>query len=354
LSTLSGSLASGELEECRLRFLEADIQPHGTLSITYPNREQLESLVDLREEGTIRFFQLTLKPVGLAAEDISVWLDNVTIGRENFSLPGTTDTLYLNNSELVYYPIAGMDLRRGFFEAIITPDWTREGRTTLKVEEAFTIFSAKNDHDESFSMFYDEREGLMLVATTAETQTIMSVGRIIPLEQYAPIKFSVAWDSEGTRIQDTGANVILWLDDVFVGTFSLDWNVQVTKNTYFFIGSRAYQSDVAFNAYRTYGTQSGGIKIVPKIQSITGGVENVLIAAEPRKVDFDAQVTLKDKILISPDGVNYVPGNDVSLPFIYDNVAPDDSFSIWLKTNFPQDTTNMSRIAHLRTRWRTG
>jgi hypothetical protein len=352
LQSLQGTANSVELKQHLLRFLDADEKALGSIDLTFPDREQLESNVDFIS-GPLEFFEIELSPVGTASEDIILWFDNFTIKRENFTLPGRhSNTLYLNNSELVYYPMSGFDMRRGYFEAVITPDWGSSGRTTLRVEEVFTIFTAVNEFGESLSLFYDVRSGLMLTAGSKDTRTQMQIGFLQRLQQYKPIKLGIAWDSEGTRIDArSGATVRIYIDDIAVGDFIHPWKVTASKSTFFFVGSRVYQTDVAFNPLQTYPTIFSH-KIVPKTASLTGGIENVLISSEPSQTSYDISETLRDKIFISLDGVTYYAGTDSVLPLVVTDVTQGDEVQVWVKTLLPVNSKNLSRVAFLTSRWK--
>ena len=355
LSSLQGDTDSVELKKHLLRFFEAPEKGEGELSENYPDRVQLESQVNFKE-GPLGFFELEVKPLGEAPEDINIWLDNLDVTRENFTLPGKFgNTLYLNNSELIYYPISAFDMSKGYIEMVITPDWNQRGRTTLAVEEAFTLFTIVNDAEESFSAFYEKRSGLVFASTSGDTRTIMQVGFLTAVEKNKPFKIGVAWDSEGRRIDArSGANLRLFVNDNVIGDYLGDWKITPTKTAYLFIGSRAYQSDLAFNPNQFQSELSGVVaKFIPETFSITGGVENLLVSSEPRQVVFAERQLLKDKILISLDGVTYVSASDTSLPFIVQGIPHGDSVDVWIKTNLPKDTTNLARLAFLNTRWKT-
>lgn len=351
LASLQSQINSLELTKQSLRFLDAESKATGTIDPVNPDRTALESKVDFIN-GPIGFFELEIKPSGTASSDINIWLDNFDIVRENFSLQGINKTLYLNNSELIYYPVTDFDIRRGFFEAVITPDWDGTAIRTQLEDEAFTIFTAVNSLDESLSCFYDARYGLMIVTSTAEVKTSFPVGKFDIIEKYKPFKLSLVWDSEGTSIDaKANSNLRIWLNDLLVGDFVLDFPIQNTKSNYFFIGSRAYQSDVAINAKDVYPSKVA-MKLMPKTNSLTGGIENVLLSRAPKKLSYSDVKYLRDKIFISIDGVNYYNGADPALPFILYNIPAGDSVDVWVTTNLPKDTANLSRVAYLRSRWR--
>ena len=340
-----------ELSQYNLKFLNAPIKGVGTINYNTPGREQFESKVDFKN-GPLTFFEITLKPKSTTTEDFNIWLDNVHITRENFTVQGINKTCYLNNSELIYYPVTGIGLEKGYFEAVITPDWDNRFGTTFKEEEAFTIFTMINDYDETFSVFYEERLGLQIAVTIGSSKTYFNPGHILALDKYDPIKVGIAWDSSGgLSDKESDANVQIWLDDVYIGYFIGNWYPTPTKNTYFFIGSKAYFPDIASYASELlFGGE--GITLLPETYSLHGGIENLMLASEPVRISYSDLQELKDKIYVSLDGINYVPGTDESLPFIINSVPAGDSISVWVKSNFPKDTTNMGRIAFLRTRWR--
>lgn len=353
LSALQGDLSSVELNSYRLKFKEAPIQGIPGISINSRDRSDLESKVNFKE-GPIQFVEFELKPKGTASQDIIVWLDNFSIDREKFELPGQFgNSLYLNNSELLHYPLANFDIRKGYFEAIVTPDWDTNANTTITKWEAFTIFSAVNDLDESFSCVYAPfNMGLIFTIGTQDRRYNLTVGKLNNLKRYVPFKIGVAWDSKGELIEDNSqASLKVWVNDQPVSEFEVKWEITQTKNTYFFIGSKAPETDLALNTPIEFPTTNPG-KISPDIQSVTGGIENVLLNREPVRIDFKDIQTLKDKIEVSVDGITYFKGSSEDLPLIFSDLESGESFDLWVRTNFPKDTKNMSRTAYLRTRWR--
>lgn len=349
---IEDDINSEVLTKHTLRFLEADDKGEGEYDFAHPDRLDLYSKVDFIN-GPLEFFEIELSPKTITSSDINIWLDNFQITRENFTLLGKyNNTLYLNNSELIYYPITGFDIRKGFFEAIITPDWDLNATLTPKKVEVFTIFSIVNGNNESFSFFYDARLGLVFVISTDTTKTTLEVGKFIKDIRYKPVKLSVAWDSEGNDIDArSNSNLRLWIDDIVIGDFITKWEIEKTKDIYFFVGSRAYQSDVAISTLTNYPTTIP-IKIVPKTNSLTGGIENLILSSTPKKVNFEDLKILRDKIYLSIDGVNFYKGSDPAFPFVFENIQPNEVVNAWIKLKLPEDTNNLSRTAFLRSKWR--
>lgn len=352
LDSLQNQIDTIQLKQHFLKFLSAQKKGEGSLDLGRPDRSQLESQVDFKK-GPISFFEVELKPLTEASSDINIWLDQFSITRENFTLPGRFgDTLYLNNSELIYYPFVNLDLNQGYFEVVITPDWEGEGRTTLKEEQAFTLFTLVNDSDESLNVFYDSRSGLTAVVTTATVQKIFQVGRVLSIKKYTPFKLGLAWDSSGKNLDSrSNSNLRVFINDSYVGDFIGSWEVTPSKNVYCFIGARAYQSAVGINTVKGYLGEVA-MKLVPKTYSVTGGIENILLSSSPKKLEYKEITLLRDKIEISLNGTDYYSGSDPNLPLIIEDVPVNGEVDLWVRTTFPEDIKNMSREAHLRTRWR--
>jgi len=354
LASIEGDIASTELERYNFRFKDAPIQGIPGINLNSVDRSDLESRVDFKN-GPLGFVELELKPLDTTSVDINVWLDNFKIVRENFSLPGKyNDTLYLNNLEYLYYPLSGFRIDKGFFEAWITPDWDFQANTTVTKSEAFTVFTAVNELDESLTCTYSAFSGFTLTITTKTNRISLVTGRVFDIEKYKPFKFSIAWDSSGKEIdQIAGSTVRIWFNDISIMHFTTTWDIEITKNSYFFIGGKAPEIDIAMNITDEYLSSVPG-KIVPDLKSVTAGIENVIISREPKKFEFSQLQTLKDKIKISIDGVNFYEGTSNNLPILIENVPPGDSLRVWIKTDLPKDTRNLARKAHLRTRWRRG
>lgn len=339
------------LELLKLKFLSANDRALGELDLLRPELANFESKVNF-QTGPLEFFELELVPSGTLTSEVTVWLDRPHILRENFTLSGINPTLYLNNSELVYFPTTNLNLKQGFIEFTLTPDWDRNSQLTPEREQAFTLFTMCNSADESFSLYYDSRKGLVLSFYNSSDKLNLDFGDLLSLEKYKPIKLALSWDSSGQSVSDIpGATAVLWVNDRLAGYFKDTWEIAQTKDVYLFLGSRASSSSVAINTTLNYETNSP-IKIVPDTRSVTGGLEDLILCNTPQRVSYSSLQTLRDKIYLSIDGVNYYSGTDPALPFLLYNIAPGDSVQVWVKTNLPEDTTNMQRTGFLRARWR--
>lgn len=351
LTSISGQLNSN-FQQLDFRFLDAIRKSEGSIDSNFSDQGDLESKVDFIN-GPLTFFELELKPLGTAGSDIIIWLDNFNIKREKFTLPGKfANTLYLNNSELLYYPLSDFNIENGFFEAIITPDWSKTATRSVKKMEAFTIFSAINGEDESFSCWYDSNRGLIFAVSTLEVKTTFQAGYIKNLEKYKPFKLSVSWSANNILLDGAAnTNIKVWINDIPAGEFFTDWTIKQSKDVLFFIGSRAYQSDVAINLATTYQFPLPS-KFLPDVKSLHGGIENVLVANTNKKISFSDLKNLKDFIYISLDNITYYQASSSNLPITLNNISNGDTIEIYVKTNLPIDTFNLTRDAVLRTRWR--
>jgi hypothetical protein len=356
LNSISGSVNSETLSLVSLKFKDATVV--NKIGFNYERDTAEDRLTPL--DFTVQdftFLQLEIKPVGTPVSNLSMWLDDFYLTRESFGIPGIpgTNALYLNNSELVYYPISDFDIRKGYFEAIIIPDWDSSGILDVRVEQVFTIFSSLNSLNESFSCYYSQRYGLVFIAYSQITQERhrFYCGKLPNIQKYKPFKLGVAWDSTAEGIA-SGANVTLrvWLNDTKLKEFIEPWDIQKTKDSYFFLGSRAYQNDVAISGTSDYPKFIDDAILVPTTSSLVGGIQNVLLSKVPERVYFEEIQYLKDKIYLSIDGINYYNGADPTLPITIYSIAPGSSVDVWIKVNLPNSLKNLSRVGYLRTRWR--
>lgn len=352
LDKIQPLITSGVLSQQLLKFLDAEDR-FQEVNNYQMKAEDFQSSIDFTK--SITFFELEIKPSGMVLEDINIWLDDCSIVRENFTASGTVPTLYLNNSELLYYPMTNFNIKKGFFEATITPDWDQQVFDISNIEHdtVFTIFTALNGINESFSCFYDSRFGLTFSSVNVDgVKTHLTSGFIRTLIKYKPIKISIAWDSEGSSIDaKVGSTIRVWVDDQVAGDFTTQWSLTQTKDTYFFIGSKSNLHDVGLSTLENYAT-TVPIKIVPITKSLHGAIEDLIIASKPKKIFFEELQSLKDRIYLSIDGINYYNGSDPLLPFLLYNIGSGDYVDLWIKTNLPIDTRNLQREGFLKARWR--
>lgn len=356
LSTISGTILQDQFTEINLRFKDATVINKIPFNYDYDTGESRLTQLDLTTQE-FTYLQIQLKPLAVQNNNISIWLDNFDIKRESFGLTGlnNTNTLYLNNSELVYFPMTDFDIRKGFFEAVVTPDWNEDGILDPRNEKVFTIFSALNSLNESFSCYYSERYGLVIVAYSANTQDRRKFycGKLTGIKQYKPFKLSIAWDSESTSIDSTaGITVRVWLNDQVVKDFIEPWSISNTKDNYFFIGGRANQNDVTVSGTSDYPKYVNDLIITPQTESLTGGIQNLILAKTPQKLYYNDLQLLKDKIYLSIDGINYYNGISPVLPITIYNVDPEESIDVWVKVNIPNNRRNLARTGYLRSKWR--
>lgn len=341
-----------DFNKIKLKFKEGIQTGVGSFEEQVENIEFLDSQVDFIN-GPIGFFEVELKPEETLNEDFILWLDLPGITREAFELQGLNKTLYLNNSEALYYPHAGINMNKGYFEAVITPDWNSGGyRSNLLKTEAFTIFTLYNNQDESMSLFYSSYTGLAIAINTVENKYLFTCGFLTEECQYKPTKVSVSWDSLGLSIDSlANSSIRVWINDTVVSNFYQTWDFKASENSQLFIGSKASQYDVSFNTLEI-ATTDFAYKVIPDTFSLNGGIENLIFSCDSSKVIFDEILSLKDYILLSLDGINYYSSSNSSLPFTLYNVMPGEEIDLWIKTNFPSNINTLAREAFLKTRWR--
>lgn len=340
-------LSVSSLSKQKLKIKEAEIFP------SYEG-DEFPSKMTLTKD--IKYFCMYLSPISRTTEDITLWLDNFCIERETFNLQGKNKTLYLNNGELLYYPLTGFNINRGMVELTVTPDWNNKGsREPAGVggDELYTIFSTINEFSETFSVNYSMRLGLAVSVTTVDERFQFPIAFITELERYRPFKLTTLWDSEGEGIDSLeNTTVRLFWNDKPIAKISRRWQFQYSRTCMLFIGSKAFLPDLADIGYNAVLQGGSAFSIYPNTFSVTGGVEDLLISSRPKKLNYAQIQALKDKILVSLDGVNFYSGSDITLPFIIEGVLPNEAVDVWIKTNLPKNTKNLSRKANLTTRWR--
>lgn len=359
LDSLENPLQEGELLLNKFRFRSA--REKGGNANLY---ESTADLKDLAPQTNFKDGPIAHLEIGLAAKtansDITIWLDNFHIERENFSLPGKfNSTLYLTNSELVYFPMTGFDMRKGYFECIITPDWDSEGLLEVTNglrpgDQVYTIFSASNSETEYMSLYYTTRqkEGLRFVVNTTDSKLDLVIGDILKLKRYdTHLKIGLLWDNEGKRINKrSGSTARIYLDDILIGDLTATWNVTDTRDTYFFIGSKTYVQ-AASSPLVQFVEFGFNIEVKPTINSLKGGIENILLLSDPIKLDFEKVISLKDRILLSKDGISFYPGSSPQLPLTYSGIMNGEEVSFYVKTDLPQNIENMPREGFIKARW---
>lgn len=353
--SLSGLSAQSlnEFTLIKLKFKEAQNQSNGDFDLITPSVTDLEPLVNFNE-GPIEYFELFIKPITTTTEEVNIWIDNFQIIREDFNIPGRySNTLYLNNSELIHFPISNVSLRQGYIEMIITPDWNNSGLTTFKREEAFTIFSIVNNFDESLSLYYHGRFGLRLSYTDNDEQNFSyDVGYLDSIEPFKPFKLGMLWNSTGKQFDGrSNANIRFYFNDNPFIDFSNPWFTNESKNNILVLGGKAPLSNVSFNAAEFYEGVVGTY-LQADVRSITGGVENLLFSNIPVKSSFDLLESIRDFIYLSKDGINFFSVSSLDTPFMYSDVPHGSKVKVYLKIDFPKNKSNLSRESFLISRWK--
>jgi len=343
------------LSKFKLKFKEATLVDKIGFNFDQDNALKLDGRLDFRV-NKFTFFQIQFKPLSALVSNVSIWLDRFDVTRELFGIQDKAgnNTLYLNNSELIYFPLTGFDIRKGFFEASIIPDWNKQGVLRRTEENIFTIFSALNANNSSFSCYYTERFGLVIVAFSTKIQKRVRfyVGKLEGVERYSEFKLSVAWDSDKTSKLLESKTIKVWVNDLLVGSFEEEWEIEKTKDSYFFLGSRAYQSDVSIVEGEDFPVASYDIQIVPTTNSVTGSVKNFILAKTPKKYSYETIQFLKDKLHLSIDGITYYNGYSPVLPITIYNVPAGNHVDIWVKVFLPSNVNNLARLGYLKARWR--
>lgn len=341
------------LHKVELKFKNAKQQSIGSLNLGTPSVLDLEPRVNFKE-GPIEYFELGIQPLVTTTQPLDIWIDKFQITRENFNIPGRfNNTLYLNNTELLHFPLSSVSLRHGYLEMIVTPDWDNLGKTTFKKEEAFTIFSIANNYDETLSLYYHGRFGFTLSYTDNEDQNFRyNIGYINEIKPFKPFKVGILWNTTGKSFDGrSNANIRFYYNDIALIDFDNPWFTKESKNNIMFIGGKAPLSNVAFNASDFYeGVQ--GTYLQADVNSITGGVENILYSSVPKKLTFDTIQSMRDNLLISSDNIHFVGVSDNNLPLIFENISQGDFATVYIKANFPKNKLNLLREVFLNARWK--
>jgi hypothetical protein len=351
LSSVSG-INTNSFELVKLKFRLADEQSFGDLNLSTPSVIDLETTTDFKT-GPIEYFEIALKPVSTTPAPINVWIDNFNIVREDFNIQSKFNkTLYLNNSELLFFPITNVNLNQGYFEAIVTPDWNKLGRTTYKQEEAFTIFTIANNLNESLNLFYHSRFGFKFVFTNnADLKYNYNIGYINKIKPFTPFKLAVSWSADG-NINDikNSANVIFYIDDEFIMDFNQPWFSENSKNSNLIIGGISPLSSVSFSSSDFYNGITATY-LSAEVKSLTGGIENILYSSIPKKIDFNKIRHIRDNVLLSIDNVTFYNIDDLNIPFKFYGIEQGEKVTVYIKINFPINRENLLRELFLTTRW---
>lgn len=322
----------------KLKFLDAEVKGEGSIDFFNLDLSILEPQVDFINKP-IRFFQIEIKPLALTTEDLVIEIEGLKIERNNFE-----DGIYLNNNEFVYLPLTSLSPARGSLEMTIRPDWDAAGFRSTRTQEVFTFFTLVNGADSTLSCYYDSRRGLSVSSSNGGKQTQFSTGLIDNIQKYKPFKLGLVWD-HSTLLS-------IFFNDFKMGDFNSGWEIDPTLDSYLFLGSRAYSSDVALDSQAEYNTAADPFKLAAKIYSVTGFLSDLVISDQAQKFEYADFKQLKDFIYISIDGVNYLKASEAGLPFIINNLATNDVIDVHLKTMLPRNTINLNRVAKITSKWR--
>lgn len=341
---------SNQLELHKFKFKDAeyindDLEEDSSNYSYYKDRR-----LDLKTDK-ITYLELVLKPSGVLIEDISIWVDNPKIVREDFNLQGKYNkTLYLNNQEYLCHSLSEFDIREGHIECIITPDWDSHGVVDYSRNNVFILFNIVNELGETFLCFYKEFEGLTFIADSIDGVSVMQVGEIAGVTRGVPFKLAFSWlFNTNARKQSRKPSLQVWINDLFICDFKDSVDLKKSNMCKVYIGGSTYLSNLTRYLTEIEFTQS---VLNSKANSVCGGVENLIISSKGYKVEYANLQSLKDKIYLSIDGINYYNRLDGVLPITIYNVAPEEEIDIWVKVYLPKDTKNLARMGYIKTRWR--
>lgn len=341
-----------DLSQIKVKFKNALVKTLPRFNYSLPGPDNFIPTADFIN-GPITFLQFSLLPKVADSREIKIWFDNFKIIRERFEFQGINKTLFLNNSELLYYPLSNFTIDRGYIEFVMTPLWNSFGRISDPRSSVFLLFTVINTLGETISCHYHPVVGLVVSVFTSEAKISYEPGFLTDNYQNKPIKIGLAWDSRGQGIdQGTNYSIKLWINDSAAASFRESWSFTPSIDSFLVIGYGSNLDSIAIDTGNVFNTYLTSYKLVPNIYSLYGGIENLLVSNSSKKINYNDFNTLKEKIYFSLDGVNYSTCKDVNLPIILYNIGNEETIDIYLKVLLPKNTKNLDRLAYLNTKWR--
>jgi hypothetical protein len=338
IATLSGSLSTG-WNNLFLRFKEAD-EVEYTYSDETDEDTRVVRTIDLGSMGLI------YKGIGNA---LTLHLDGFKIERNRFydySAHGVG--AYLNNNDYVTAPLGEYDLSRGTIEFWMRPDYTYNAVDYYGTMENRAIFSFNNNANDVFGLIVDYNGFEIYYGNTHQTLAIASLTNFGLDMLDVLFHVGIVFSNDGSNIDTDGSTIRLYLNNKLVFKTTDTWEVYDNKQFKFILGgsgplnlkASTYIDTSSINAVLSY------FKIYNYCKTdFYNSIRNIPDGA-------DKLVKPSNFIELSKDNLTYYKVRGNGLPLVYENVAPNNSVPVYVRTNLPDGLTGKEiRTAGLKIFW---
>lgn len=312
----------------------------------------------------IRFFEAEFRGTG-GSQKLELTIDDMRFIRNRFEDKCRfTPSLYLNNSETFSIFLDGLDLSVGTVEFWFQPDWDQTARIDRLRNILPSIFKITRPDGKFMSFFYRPSEGFVTVINAGDEvlQFKSDVSKYL-FQPFDNIHVALTWDVFG-RMPPTGATMRLWINGKVVYATNRVWSGLREGGATVMFGGEVGQA-VAATPHNETAITFTPVPTLPQTNTASSWalLENIKIYnyaktnfsdINQRDISRSQLVKPSDMLQISLDDVNFYSSGSDNLPLVVQNVPPDGTEIVYMRSNIPKDLTgDERRDASLLVRWKT-
>jgi len=308
-------------------------------------RQSDDSLPDPR---IIRYREL--KSFGMyfrgTGDPITMYIDSMKIERNQFQDIGRFDYgLYISGDDYVSAPLADFKLTQGTVEFWLRPDYIYMGADTYSDIKYRSLFHFANVPNDIFGAMIGIEGIIVYVGNLGEEPIMMDVeADYWNIDDMFHLAF--VYSNDGTAIDTDGSTLRVYFNGYEIAKIYDTWDVSDSKKFRFFIGGKGLHA----------------IRDVFESSSVDGVVSDFKIH-NYCKTDFSDSLAgteeVREKlwkpnelIEISKDNVTFYGVGDPGLPLLYEDVAPGNTASVYVRSSLPDTLTGReNREATILASW---
>jgi hypothetical protein len=342
--------------ESQVDFLTSDIEITSAVDGNFSQRVQ--------QAPGIRHFEFEFRGTK-GSRELELTFDDMRFERNKFDdTVKFAPSLYLNNSEFMSINLNGIDLASGTVEFWMQPDWSVSGKLRGDQSVLPALFRMIRPDGKFFNLFYRPNTGFIVAVFDGEQLlNFVSNVELYPFQPFDVFHFAVTWDAN-RRIPPFNASLVMYFNGEPVYGADKSWKaVRESGNRIGFGGELSQR--FAASPHNAVAQVFTPIPTLPAkvTASSWAAIENLKIYNYP-KTDFSDRfeedlvrtqlVTPSEMIEISLDNVNFEGVGSANLPLVRQDVAHDESVTLYVRTNIPKGLTgDENRDASVIVRWKT-
>mgnify|MGYP001224174190 CR=1 FL=1 len=326
-TSISGSLQSG-WNTLNLTFMYAD-----SIEYTAPGDK---NAFDVRRLYSIKFSNIGIVFRG-SGNSLRLNLDGFHIQRNHFEHSSSFDYgLYLHDHDFLKSNISGIDFHDCTIEFFIRPDWDWTGRDFYNDFKHRTLFHLSNTSNDVFGASISQKGLEIYYGNIVDNFNLFIVSNVDADVIDKIFHTAFVFSNDGSGIDGSGSTIHFYIDNVLVAKTSNVWAIKDSKHFYFIFGGQGLLNQKMSSGVTTTSAVDAVISNLKIYNYCKTNFEDSLNNTENIDNSTGSFLQPNKLIEISSDNLTFYKVGSADLPFIFDDVTPNTSIPIYVRTIIPK------------------